>query len=369
MTIGILYLSIGSGHKMAAKAIQDALLKVGGSPVLLRDPMLDLVPKFNLLAAISQGFFSRWAVKYYQNAWRSGNSPLVYFASRSKILLDAVDAYLCENQIDTVVCTHVFPLLVTRNLNRLRNRRYRIFGVTTDFGLHGLWPRDGIRGMFVPTPQCFAEMKARGFDEKRLFVSGIPVREEFAGYQSTPPQEIRREIVRLLFIGGGENNGAYMKASQRFLKNLMDQLTRNNIGFVIDFIAGTNTRLYQEINNLRRSHDGLINLYGYVTDIARFMHNSDLLLSKPGGLIVAETLASGLPILILKHGPGQERANADFLVREGIGVQGNTEDEIVRFLLECKGNPQILVDMKKNALRFGKPNAAADIAQIILGDA
>ncbi len=50
-------------------------------------------------------------------------------------------------------------------------------------------------------------------------------------------------------------------------------------------------------------------------------------------------------------------------------MQGYTEEEIVRFLLECKGNPQILVDMKKNALRFGKPNAAVDIAQIVLGSA
>ncbi len=58
MTIGILYLSVGSGHKMAAKAIQDALLKMGGSPVLLQDPLLGLFPNFNLLAAISQGFIS-----------------------------------------------------------------------------------------------------------------------------------------------------------------------------------------------------------------------------------------------------------------------------------------------------------------------
>ena len=55
-------------------------------------------------------------------------------------------------------------------------------------------------------------------------------------------------------------------------------------------------------------------------------------------------------------------------MREGIGVQGYTEEEIVRFLLECKGNPQILVDMKKNALRFSKPDAAADIARIVVGD-
>lgn len=366
MTIGLLYLSVGSGHKMAAKAIQDALLKLGVSPVFMNDPLQDLIPNFGRFAAVPQGFISKWGGLVYQDQWQSGKSPLVHISSRSKILLDTVDAYLIKNHIDTVVCTHVFPLLVTHNLNRLRNRRYRVFGVVTDFGVHGFWPREGICGMFVPTPACLAEMKARGFDETRLYVSGIPVREDFAGQPANPLREVGPETLRLLFIGGGENNGAYMKAAQQFLKKLLDALTGNKIDFRIDFLAGTDTRLYQEIETLRRSYEGLINLYGYVSDIACFMNKNDLLLSKPGGLVVAETLACGLPIVILKHGPGQERVNADFLVKEGMGVQGNTEEEIVRFLLECKRNPRILVEMQENARRFGKPNAAADIARIII---
>ncbi len=70
-----------------------------------------------------------------------------------------------------------------------------------------------------------------------------------------------------------------MKATQRFLKKLLDALGENNIDFVMDFLAGTNTRLYQEIDALRSSSAGSIRLHGYITDIARFMHSSDVLLS------------------------------------------------------------------------------------------
>lgn len=42
------------------------------------------------------------------------------------------------------------------------------------------------------------------------------------------------------------------------------------------------------------------------------MHISDLIVTKPGGLTVTESLACSLPMAIYSAFPGQERDNAEF---------------------------------------------------------
>ena len=44
----------------------------------------------------------------------------------------------------------------------------------------------------------------------------------------------------------------------------------------------------------------------------------DVLITKPGGLTTTESLASGLPIVVINPIPGQEEENAEFLEKKGI---------------------------------------------------
>ena len=43
------------------------------------------------------------------------------------------------------------------------------------------------------------------------------------------------------------------------------------------------------------------------------MSVSDLVITKPGGLTTTESLASGLPIIVINPMPGQEEGNAKFI--------------------------------------------------------
>ena len=50
------------------------------------------------------------------------------------------------------------------------------------------------------------------------------------------------------------------------------------------------------------------------------MHISDLIVTKPGGLTVTESLACSLPMAIYSAFPGQERDNAEFLLNKGAAI-------------------------------------------------
>ena len=85
-----------------------------------------------------------------------------------------------------------------------------------------------------------------------------------------------------------------------------------NMQFIV--ITGHNKKLYEklekEISKLETEKNTKL-LY-FVNNVEDYMHISDIIVTKPGGLTVTESLACKLPLAIYSAFPGQERENADF---------------------------------------------------------
>jgi processive 1,2-diacylglycerol beta-glucosyltransferase len=103
----------------------------------------------------------------------------------------------------------------------------------------------------------------------------------------------------------------------------------------------------------------------YVDDLVAA---SDLVITKSGGLIVSEVLARGVPMLIVDPIPGQEEWNADFVAGSGAGIQLNHPEAVPPAALFLLSQPERLALMREQARRFGRPRAALDIAERVLGD-
>jgi 1,2-diacylglycerol 3-beta-galactosyltransferase len=95
------------------------------------------------------------------------------------------------------------------------------------------------------------------------------------------------------------------------------------------------------------------------------MHAADFIVCKAGGLIVTEALACGLPLLLIDVIEGQETGNAEFVVDNGAG-------DIARMLLDMletlyhwlSNEAQLLQTRAHNARQVGRPQAAAEIAEL-----
>ena len=114
-------------------------------------------------------------------------------------------------------------------------------------------------------------------------------------------------------------------------------------------------------------HD-TIKILDYTNKVPELMSISDLVVTKPGGLTTTESLASGLPIIVINPIPGQEEENATFLEQNGVGIWIKKEDNIKEILENILGNPEKMLEMKVKARLLAKKNSTQDICKIVLGN-
>ena len=87
-------------------------------------------------------------------------------------------------------------------------------------------------------------------------------------------------------------------------------------------ITGRNIKLFANLEKVIEEtgmQDNTKLLY-FVKNVEDYMHISDLIVTKPGGLTVTESLACSLPMAIYSAFPGQERDNAEFLLNKGAAI-------------------------------------------------
>jgi UDP-N-acetylglucosamine:LPS N-acetylglucosamine transferase len=79
------------------------------------------------------------------------------------------------------------------------------------------------------------------------------------------------------------------------------------------------------------------------------MLRADLMVSKPGGVTLSEAIYTGLPILMPKPFLQQERNNAAFAVRHGIGrVASQNSGECLAQIWSLLQDPSALAAMSSN---------------------
>ena len=98
------------------------------------------------------------------------------------------------------------------------------------------------------------------------------------------------------------------------------------------------------------------------------MSISDLVVTKPGGLTITESLASGLPIVVINPIPGQEVENAEFLERKGVAVWIRKTEDPEQAVSELLSNPEQITHMKIRSKLMAKKHSTEDICKIILGN-
>ncbi|MBI2447801.1 MAG: hypothetical protein HYV48_04670, partial [Candidatus Omnitrophica bacterium] len=130
--------------------------------------------------------------------------------------------------------------------------------------------------------------------------------------------------------------------------------------------CGRNPRLYEDINGIDFNKNNHVQIYGFVENIDELMSVSDIIISKSGGLTVAESLAKDLPMIIVSPIPGQEARNCRLLVRYGASIELNRVSQIDAALLKMTSSPDILNKMRGSILSIAKPNGARDVVRMVL---
>jgi processive 1,2-diacylglycerol beta-glucosyltransferase len=104
-------------------------------------------------------------------------------------------------------------------------------------------------------------------------------------------------------------------------------------------------------------------ILGFTDRMRELMASADLLVTKPGGLTVSESLACGLPMALINPIPGQEERNADYLLENGVAVKAGSPAALTVKIEELLSSEPRLADMRRRAKRLGHPRAAFAVAR------
>lgn len=267
-----------------------------------------------------------------------------------------------ELRPDVVVCTHAFPCGVMAEYKKQFADAPPVFGVVTDFAVHAFWIHTNIEGYAVATPEMRATLLARGIPRDRVAVYGIPVRSEFA----TPYED--RDALRerlglpldrstVLIMGGGLGMGP--------LESIMQALDRIEAPLCALAIVGRSARSEQRVLEYAHKVHYPVRVVRFVNNVHEYMHASDVLVTKPGGLTSAEALVAQVPMVLFKPLPGQEERNTRYLVQRRAALRAKNTADLARTVESLLQSAEKRESMRSAMAQLGKPHASAEIAAAI----
>ena len=362
----ILSASVGSGHVKAALALERAMRARTDVEEVLCDDSLDhtnLLHRqfystlYSKLSTIMPEFLGWW--------YERSDDPWV--ADKSRLAIDLPQALPLMNLVkdfrpDIILCTHFMPAGVISWLIGNGKLDAQLGVVVTDFHFHAFWITRAFNWYFVAQEEDKIHMEALGLPSDRIEITGIPVDPEFARPVDAAAVLLRHGLKPgrpTLLIAGGALG---MSPASAVVRQIL-QLDRD---FQAIIVCGRNEEMLAEISALVKDRPDDFRVFGYTTEISDFMAVASILLSKPGGMTTAEALARGLPMVILDPIGGQEERNSDVLLECGAALKCTELTLITHKLRLLLDDPEKLLRMSNNARTLGRPNAAADIARIVM---
>ncbi len=366
----LLSVSAGAGHVRAAEAIRVHAEQRGDDLTVRHLDVMDFVPKgFRTLYTDYYLKLVSTAPALWGYLYQVTNEAEPDSASQKlRRALERLNTRPLLKEIaafapDKIVCTHFLPAEILSRQVRKGILKSPVWVQVTDFDLHRMWVIPHMTGFFAASEEVAYLMRAQGIPPEAIHVTGIPIMPAFAQAPDrlTCLKENGLDAQRpvILLMGGGAGIGSLETVAERLLA--LDQ------DFQLIALAGKNANTLAALQQLATRHPGRLWPQGFTHQVERLMACADLVVTKPGGLTTSECLALGLPMIINSPIPGQEERNADYLLEQGAAlkaINAVTLEYRIRWLLD---HPEQLAAMRERARRLGRPGAAVDVLQHVLG--
>lgn len=363
---------LGSGHKSAAEALAAAFERSGAATARVEDALDHVHPLVRRLWMAAYRRVSEGAPGLYKAFYdasdaddRDAGAASSLRAGRlSRIFLANLDALVAGFRPDAVVCTMQFPLQLAAHMRHTGALRAPLYVVVTDHVPHGSWVAEGVARYFVPGALTAEGFARKGVEPALLCAAGVPVRPELAEPKCAGAARRRRGLPLdrpvITLFGGGIEAGR--------VRRMAAGLLAGPAPATLVTVAGRSDGVAAALAGVERGP--LVDLvrHGAVDFVDDLVVASDLVITKAGGLITAEVLARGRPMLLTAPIPGQEEWNADVVCALGAGVQIHSPDAVASNAFDLLAQPGRLALMAEQARRAGRPRAALEIADSILAD-
>ncbi|MBI4319000.1 MAG: hypothetical protein HY675_10970 [Chloroflexi bacterium] len=358
----------GAGHDSVARTLQEAVHDVGGGRV--RTEVIDL------LAGGQASWIGRLSrlygplIVHHPRAW-----GLVYGLSNSerfwrglrglagKAWRDMVAKTLLVHAPDLILCTH--PLcnqVVAEGWLRSKNPPPFVAVVTELNEAHAAWAAPEATLHVAATEEVRGSLLARGIDPLRVRTLGLPIAPRF--FAPGDRRRARRALgldeegYAIMLAGGGEGAGP--------IATTANAIAAEGLPVQLIIACGRNGALRRYL--IRHPPSVPHRVLPFHDNMPQVVEAADVVVGKAGALTLGEAVAASKPIIMLRPLPGQERGNADFARRHGVGLEVSGQAELVAILQKWLADPCAMSAhaANGNALRDHWLHAASRIATAAL---
>lgn len=380
MKILILSCGTGGGHNSAALAIQENLLDKGIEADFFE--YLDIINS-KVKNSINHLYISSTCGngKVFKTVYRLGElyqktklkSPVyqLNYLNRNKLY-----AYIIENHYDYVITTHLFA---AQALTAIKKKHpIHFIAVATDYVSIPFWEETNPDYFVIPSEDLKEDFIQRGIPEEKLLPFGIPVKKAYTHQNLNEIQNRERQQKY------EEKNDECMSSQttsleteERYVLILTGSMGFGNvIGMVKDLVenipnvtflvaCGNNKKLLKNLQEIYQKNDRVFTLT-FTNELDRYMKQSKVILTKPGGLTTTEIAVLGKPFIHTMPIPGCENYNANYFSQRGMSIQCHSIQEVIQNTKELLENKKLQEQMVQNQRKYMKQDTCDKITELMI---
>lgn len=312
----ILTATFGTGHMSVSNAILDYIkINAGNLNVRIADIFQIIKPETYKGVYKGYEFLIKTNSKLYNYFYyrKNFNNSLQMDDVMCNLYLSKFADYIMD--VDPAIIISTFPLC-SRFVSKYKEeyKSYTpLITCITDVVDSKEWIYSETNRYYVATLDVKNGLVRKGIDESIIKVTGIPVRKEFVECRRDRSMleeyGIKEDDFVIMLMGGGMG---LLPGEIKYYKWLNDLE-----GIKVLVLTGNNRELYKKLCKQKDLNN--IKVLKYMDNVFEIMVNSDLLVTKAGGVTVFEAIASKVPTIVYRPILGQEVENGKFITEQGIG--------------------------------------------------
>lgn len=359
---------LGNGHNAVAQAISSCLTERNVENIILDlyeniQPLLkDIISKGFYLSMKSITLMKDFASDIYDlNQKRDMTSEYSISHVKNIMLASKLNKVIDEYNPDLIICTQVYAAQVVDVLKERGKVTATAVGIITDFTVQAYWEDvEHFEYIVVGSELLNYQLKKRNIQPGRVLPFGIPIDGKFSFNRT------KKAACSLLGINANSKNVLIMGGGMGFgnIDKYIEEIDKSDLDLQMLVVCGNNKSLYKKLQ--AKSTQKKMIVLGYVDNVEILMDASDCILSKPGGITTAETLAKGLPMIMIDQLPGVEDRNVEFLLNNGAALfvtKTFSIDEALHVLLESSQRQRTIKAAIKN---LAKPDSTKHLCDFLI---
>ncbi|WP_110114010.1 glycosyltransferase [Bacillus sp. CGMCC 1.16541] len=352
----------GNGHVQVAKALVQELLNHKYADVVVSSIYSESYPT---LTSISESMYLKSYTPLgkpfysfcYHGFDKVCNKKVANWVT--KIGQKRLSYLIDTEQPDVIINT--FPVLAVSALRRKTGISIPIVNIITDYCVHNTWVQHEIDKYYVASPHVKERLHALNIPHHSVVVSGIPIR---ASFEQPASNDLRKKYN----IDTEKKVVLIMAGALGVLKNIkkLCSMLLHNEDCQLIVVCGKNRELKAELDVLQQSFPTHLHVFGYVEQVDELYRLASLMITKPGGITLTEASAIGVPLILYKPTPGQEKANALFFKQQGAAIITHRTEEVYQAISFLFQSEHMLQTMKQAIQRIHQQHASTTIIQDIM---